>query len=86
MVLSPALWPKPKTSPPSTRGSIVSRYQLYLSRSTLPMGDSYVRREQSSVTWPALLSIVRDARRCSSPQDVPKRRSLRTQSPSGSRE
>ena len=50
------------------------------------MGDSYVWREQSSVTWPALLSIVRDARRCSSPQDVPKRRSLRTQSPSGSRE
>ena len=43
MVLSPVLWPKPKTSPPSTCGSRFSRYQPYLSRATLPMEDSYVR-------------------------------------------
>ena len=71
MVLSPSSWPKPKTSPPSARGSRVSRYQPYLSRATLPMGDSCVRCEQSSVTWPALLNIVRDASGYSSPRDVP---------------
>ena len=75
MVLSPASWPKPKSSPPWTRGSRVSRYQPYLSRATPPMGDSCVGCEQSSVTWPALLNIAHDASGYSSPQDVPKRRS-----------
>ena len=73
MVLSPVLWPKPKTSLLSIHGSRVSRYRPYLSRVTLPMGDSYIRCERSSVTWPALLSIVHYASGCSSPQDVPKK-------------
>ena len=46
--------------------------------------DSHVRCERSGVTWSALLSIVRNASGCSSPQDVSRRRSLRTRFPSGS--
>ena len=59
-------------------------YRPYLSRALILTLDSYVRCERSGVTWPALLRIVLNASGCSSPQDVSRRRSLRTRSPSGS--
>ena len=79
----PASWPK-QTSLPSIHGSRTSRYWLYQSRAALQTEDSCVRCERSNVTWTAPPSIARDASGCSSPQDAPRRRFLRTPSPSGS--
>ena len=47
--------------------------------------DCHVPCRRSGVTWTVLLHIVLDVSGCSSPQNVARRRSLRTRSPSGSR-
>ena len=59
-------------------------YRPYQTRAQIAMGDCYVPCGRSGVTWTVLLHITHNVSGCSSPQDVARRRSQRTQSPSGS--
>ena len=59
-------------------------YRPYQTRAQIAMGDCYVPCRRLGVTWTVLLHIVLDVSSCSSPQDIARRRSRRTRSPSGS--
>ena len=75
-----------KTQDPSSSAPRFERFTVPAcqTRAKIAMGDCYVPCGRSGVTWTELLHITRDVSGCSSPQDVARRRSLRTRSPSGS--
>ena len=74
----------PSSSAPRFLGLRDLLYRPYQTRAQITVGDCSVPCGRSGVTWTALLHITLDVSGCSSPQDVIRRRSLKTRSPSGS--
>ena len=75
---------KTQDPPPLLLGLRALLYRPYQTRAQIAMGDCYVPCGHQGVTGTVLLHIVLDVSGCSSLQDVARRRSRRTRSPSGS--
>ena len=82
--LSRASWRRRRTPPSLLLGLRALLYRPYQTRAQIAMGDCCVLCGRSGVTWTVPLNIARDVSGCSSLQDVARRRSRRTRSPSGS--
>ena len=79
------LWQSCGTPPPLLLGLRALLYRPYQTRAQIAMGDCSGLCGWSGVTWTIPLHITCNVSGCLSPQDVARRRSLRTRSPSGSR-
>ena len=83
--LSRVSWRRRRTPPLYLLGLRALLYRPYQTRAQIAVGGCYVLCGWSGVTWTVPHHIAHDVSRCSSSQDVARRRSQRTRSPSGSR-